>query len=98
MNLNPGVVNVLVDFVLKINNNKLTKAYVEKIASQWAKSKIDTVEDAMNISLKEYKNKKHYASKKTIKNEEKPDWFDKSIEEKQASDEELKEIEKFLNV
>lgn len=95
MNLNPGVVNVLIDFVLKINNNKLTKAYVEKIASQWAKSKIETVEDAMEISLKEYKLRK--AKTKTVIKEEKPDWFDKEFETKKTSEDELKELEELYD-
>ena len=96
MNLNPGVVNVLVDFILKINNNKLTKSYVDKIASQWAKSKIETVEDAMNLASVEYKNKKQYTKKKTTS--VKPDWFDKTIDESVASKEELEELEKILDI
>ena len=97
MNLNPGVVNVLIDFVLKINNNKLTKAYIDKIASQWAKSKINTVEDAMEISLKEYKGKKR-AVKSTTKIETKPDWFDKMIDTNEATKEEMDEIDKILDI
>ena len=94
MNLNPGVVNVLIDFTLKINNNKLTKAYIEAIASQWAKSKIETVEDAMAIASKEYKLKQK--SKPKIK-EEKPEWFDKEFETVKTSEEELQEIEDLYN-
>lgn len=95
MNLNPGVVNVLVDFVLKINNNKLTKNFIEKIASQWAKSKIETVEDAMKIAEAEYKTKKQ--TKKIKKElEEKPAWFDKDIEQEQVTDQEKKELEKIF--
>ena len=91
MNLNPGVVNVLVDFVLKINHNKLTKNYIEGIASQWAKSKIETVEDAMKIAEEKYKLRKKCRTKQT-KIEEKPEWFDKEIETKQTSKEQLKEL------
>lgn len=94
MNLNPGVVNVLVDFVLKINNNKLTKNFIEKIASQWAKSKIETVEDAMKIAEAEYKTKKQV--KKVTKVEEKPTWFDKDIEQEQITDQEKQELEKIF--
>lgn len=94
MNLNAGVVNVLVDYVLKINNNKLSKNFVDAIASQWAKSKIETVEEAMKIAEKEYKNKKK--SKKDIK-EEKPIWFNQNIEENTASEEEIKEMEKMFS-
>ena len=93
MNLNPGVVNVLVDFVLKINNNKLTKNYIDKIASQWAKSKIETVEDAISLAQKEYSNRKPKTKKET-----KPEWFDKTFEKNIATEEEQKEIEEMLNV
>lgn len=98
MNLNPGVVNVLIDFVLKINNNKLTKNFIEGIASQWAKSKIETVEDAMKIAETEYKRKKQFTNTKKEKKklEEKPEWFDKEIKQTKASDEEIKELEELL--
>ena len=97
MNLNPGVVNVLVDFTLKINNNKLTKSYIEKIASQWAKSKIETVEDAMNIASTEYKTRSNY-TKKVSSKETKPEWFDKEFREESVTQDELKEIEDILSV
>lgn len=88
MNLNAGVVNVLIDYVLKINNNKLNKNFVDAIASQWAKSKIETVEDAMNIAEKEYKKNKKITT---------PEWFDKSISESKASEEDKNEIEELLS-
>ena len=88
INLNPGVVNVLIDYVLKINNNKLNKNYIDAIASQWAKSKIETVEEAMNIAEKEYKKNKKI---------EKPDWFDKQIEKKEVNDVELNDLEELLS-
>ena len=97
MNLNPGVVNVLVDFTLKINNNKLTKAYIEKIASQWAKSKIETVEDAMKLASTEYKTRSNY-TKKAVSKETKPEWFDKEFKEEEISQDELKEIEDILSI
>jgi len=96
MNLNAGVVNVLVDYVLKINNNKLTKNFVDAIASQWAKSKIETVEEAMDLAEKEYKSKKNIV-KKDKKLENKPDWFDKEITEVKASDEDIEELEQILS-
>lgn len=95
MNLNPGVTNVLIDYVLRINNNKLIKNFVEVIASQWVKSKISTVEEAMMLAEKEYKNKKTYV-KQIKKMEEKPIWFDQSINEEMASLEEQKELERML--
>ena len=100
MNLKPGVVNVLIDYVLKINNNKLTRSFIEVIASQWARSKVETVEAAMNLAEKENKNRKNYSEKKQVNNkvlEEKPSWFGKKIEKQQATKEELEEIEELLS-
>lgn len=92
LNLKPGVVNVLVDYVLKINNNKLIKSFVEVIAAQWSKSGIETVEDAMNIAESEYKKKKNIQQKKVVKTET-PDWFNKDIKEDIATEEEIKKLE-----
>ena len=100
MNLKPGVVNVLIDYVLKINNNKLTRSFIEVIASQWARSKVETVEAAMNLAGKENQNRKTYAEKKQQKNtfiEEKPLWFEQNIEKNTASKEEIEEMQKMLS-
>ncbi|MDO4962725.1 MAG: DnaD domain protein [bacterium] len=95
LNLKPGVVNVLVDYVLKINNNKLVKNFVEVIASQWSKSNIETVEDAMNIAEEEYKKKRKVKEKaKTIPKN--PDWFNKDIKENTATLDEIKELEEYM--
>lgn len=97
LNLKPGVVNVLVDYVLKINNNKLIKSFVEVIASQWSKSGIETVEDAMNIAEEEYKKRKNSTSVKSVKKTVKtPEWFNKDINENTATDDEIKELEEYL--
>jgi len=94
LNLNPGVVNVLIDYVLKINNNKLTRAFIDTIAGQWKRSKIETVEDAMNLAFKEHKSKKRtiVTSKKI---EEKPVWFDQEITASKDF-EKQKELEELL--
>ncbi|MBP3445514.1 MAG: DnaD domain protein [Bacilli bacterium] len=96
MNLKPGVVNVLLDYVLKINNNKLIKNFIEVIAEQWSRSKIETVEDAMALAEKEYKKSKKIKTKTKIV-EEKPEWFNKEIKNEQASKEEVEEINKLLS-
>lgn len=95
LELKPGVVNVLIDYVLKVNNNRLVKSYVDTIASQWSRSNIETVEDAMSFAEAEYKrmHKSKPKNNKTIKKEEKPDWFNQSIEENTASLEEIKALE-----
>src|SRR5574344_1199519 len=37
LSMPPAVINVLIDYILRINDNKLNKAYVETIAGQWTR-------------------------------------------------------------
>lgn len=97
LKLNPAVVNVLIDYCLKTNNNKLIKQYVETIAGQWKRSGIETASEAMNIAEKEHKKKyKNYSNKKI--NKVIPSWFNEKIESSDSNinDEEFKNfIEEF---
>lgn len=98
--LSPGVVNVLIDYVLKINDNKLNKNFVETIAGQWKRLNIKTVEDAMKQAEKEHKGYKSKATTytpKTISNEKVPEWFDKKIDVKEASAEEEEAMKAILS-
>lgn len=97
LDLKPGVVNVLIDYVLKINDNKLIKSFVEVIASQWSKSGIETVEEAMKLAETEYKKRKKISNKSSKKVSVKPSWFNKNIEEETASEEEIKKLEERLS-
>ncbi len=92
--LNPGVVNVLIDYVLKINNSKLTKSFVETIAGQWKRLNVKTVDEAIHIAQKEHKK---FNKVKTVKVKEEatiPSWFDQKIEKDitEAEQEELDEL------
>ena len=103
--LNPGVVNVLISYVLKINNEQLKKSYVETIAGQWKRLNIETVEEAMKITEKEHKKlKKMVQSTNKDKPNHKsstekavPVWFNKEQDIKETSDEEVEELDKILN-
>lgn len=95
-NLNPGVVNVLIDYVLRINNNKLTRSFVTSISSQWVRNNVKTVEEAMILAEKEHKSKNTTAVKTVKHIEKKPNWFDKNIEESLVSEEEQLEFEQRL--
>ncbi len=95
LNMKPGVMNVLLDYVLKINDNKLNRSFVESIAGQWMRSNVQTVEEAMMLAEKEYQKRNRLVTKK--KNViVKPDWFDKTIEKQEASIDEQKEMEELL--
>ena len=74
-NLPPGVVNVLLDYVLRTNNNKLSRSLVETIAGQWVRLKVETVPRAMEIAEMEYKKYQRRPQKMKTKVEE-PSWFD----------------------
>lgn len=97
LELQPGVVNVLIDYVLKINNNKLNKSFIDSIASQWKKSNIETVEQAMTIAEEEYhKRNIKKVNVKEVKETIEPTWFKKDIQQQTATEEEIKAFEALL--
>lgn len=96
--LYPGVVNVLIDYVLKINNQKLNKTYIDTIAGHWKRLGIETVEDAMNLCEKEHSKMKNKITKddKKIPTSVTPEWFDKELKKENMSDDEAQEIKDLL--
>lgn len=95
LDLKPAVVNVLIDYVLKKNNNKLTTGFVETIAGQWKRQNIETAADAMAFAEEEHKKSKKVSTKK-IEEKKKPEWFDQKIEKKDISDEEAKKMQEMM--
>nr|WP_295969921.1 DnaD domain protein [uncultured Bacillus sp.] len=84
--LNPGVVNVLIDMVMRLSDMKLNKSYVEKIAGHWARKKIKTVKEAMELAKAEHRknierepgkkvSSSNYYKKNPVRTELLPDWF-----------------------
>ena len=96
--LSPGVINVLIDYVMRINNKKLNRDLIETIAGQWKRLNIETVKEAMEICRKEH-NKIKKTVPKTNKKElnELPEWFDKDINSNKENLEELEELLKDFN-
>ncbi|PAV30413.1 chromosome replication initiation protein [Virgibacillus profundi] len=74
------VMNVLIHYVLLQSNMKLSKAYLEKIASHWSRTNLKTAKEAMVFAKKE---KERYQKGATTKpnyrntgtKEIVPDWF-----------------------
>ena len=93
--LNPGVVNVLVDYVLKTNNNNLSRSLAETIAGQWKRNNVLTVEEAINLARKEHKkySKNTQKSSKVIST---PEWFDKDIQKVETDDISRSDMESLL--
>ncbi|MBU5212524.1 replication initiation and membrane attachment family protein [Heyndrickxia oleronia] len=81
--LPPGVVNVLIHYVMLKTDMKLTKNYIEKIASHWARKKVKTVKEAMDLAKNEHRQYQQWAKnkdqktqrKQPIRKEKLPDWF-----------------------
>lgn len=99
--LAPGVVNVLISYVLKVNNEQLSKNYVETLAGQWKRLNIETVEDAMRLTEKKHKELKKATNKekvvtKKVKEEKLPAWFNKEQEINETTKEEQEELDKIL--
>ena len=104
--LSAGVVNVLISYALKVNNQKLNRSYLETIAGQWKRLNIETVEEAMKLTEKEYKKMKKLATtksksktvvKKNTKEDILPDWFDKDLSTDNNSEEESLELNKIID-
>jgi replication initiation and membrane attachment protein len=86
----PGVINVLIHFVMLRTDMKFTKGYVEKLAGHWARKQVKTVKEAMELAKKEHntyvgwgdgKKSGKSAKQKPIRTEVLPDWFDDNSKE-----------------
>ncbi len=99
LELKPSVINVLIDYVLKSNDNKLTQGYVETIAGQWKRLNIETADKAMRTAEKEHKKNKTkvFATKVSPKKEDKtPIWFNETQKVSEISEDDKKELETML--
>jgi len=61
-----GVVNVMIDYVLKISDGRLPKALIEKIAGEWQRKNIDSTEKAMKQVEKVFEAQKKRETEKKI--------------------------------
>lgn len=94
--LKPGVVNVLIDYILNVNDKKLTRSLVETLAGEWQRLGIETVEEAMSRAEKEHKKRNKKVTRTEVKDMKTPDWFDKDITKDKVSDDEVNQLEEIL--
>lgn len=90
----PAVVNVLLDYVLRKNNNKLATNYIETIAGQWKRAGLKNASEAMDFAEKE--NKKFTKKLDTVKASKEPVWFNKTEKAEEMSDADKQELENLL--
>lgn len=109
--LQPGVVNVLIDFSMRNTQNQFQPTYIEKVAASWSTQNLQTVADAMALAKKNAQAKEkaktktasRTAPRKTGKNtrtEVVPEWDNDapnlSAEEQEAELARIKELMKDL--
>jgi replication initiation and membrane attachment protein len=90
--LKPDVVNVLIDYVLRKNNNRLGRSFTESVAATWIRNGIDTCEKAIDFTLAEQKETKK-KSKGNLRYDAKPESFEKDKVATPLTEEEKKEME-----
>ena len=101
LQFNPAVCNVLIDYILKTQDNMLVKNFVEAVASEWKKANLETAKEAMIYAEKVHKKmlkiKENRSNKpKLEKKEIIPEWFNES-QTKESMDEKTKnELEGFF--
>ena len=66
-----GVINVIIDFVLSMNKNVLSRAYAEKVAASFNRENIETTIDAMNYCNEVINKNSGNKNARKVKNEEK---------------------------
>ncbi len=97
LKLNPAVCNVLIDYILKTQNNRLVKSYIEVIAAEWKRAGLETAKEAMEYAEKSHKKLHKKAVVKENKKEEIiPEWFNKKQEKEEIKKEVKEEFEEFL--
>ncbi|HSI67144.1 MAG TPA: DnaD domain protein, partial [Planococcus sp. (in: firmicutes)] len=98
--MEPQVVNVLLQYVLLRTDMKLTKAYVEKIASHWLRKNVNTAKEAMELARIEHAQYMKWKTegpapsssssfgsrKKPVREEQLPEWFYKKDEQAKKTD------------
>lgn len=108
--LHPGVINVLIYYVMLKSDMKLSKNYVLKIAAHWSRKRIRTVAEAIELAKKDHKQYQQWAEskessnfgKKPIRKEMLPDWLkdknkDPGGSESHGNDEDAKdELDRLL--
>ncbi len=96
LKLNPAVCNVLIDYVLRTQNNRLVQGFVETLAGEWKRANIETAKEAIEYAEKSHKRLKDVKTKTTKKEEPLPVWFNEKKDKVNMNSKDKKEFEEFL--
>lgn len=93
-----GVINVLIDYALRVNDGKLNQKYLETIAADWSRKGIKTVTDAMSVAEKGHKKViKSVQDAKPKREVKAPAWMFEENKSEKLSNEELSELENMFS-
>lgn len=96
LKLNPAVCNVLIDYVLRTQNNRLVQGFVETLAGEWKRANIETAKEAIEYAEKSHKRLKDVKTKTAKKEEPLPVWFNEKKDKVNMNSKDKKEFEEFL--
>ena len=92
MKLSCSVVNVLIEYVLKTYDMKLSRSVTEKIAASWVRLRIDSVEDALTL-IQSQSIKKKQSKEKPL-----PEWYQQEqVEVSDTSEDKAELLRKIRN-
>lgn len=96
--LPPGVINVLVDYALRMSDGKLNQKYLETIATDWSRKGVKTVTEAMEVAMKKHnKNVKSVSTSSKKQIEVKlPSWMGVEQQREELPTEEKQDLEEFF--
>lgn len=93
MNFSNEVINVMIEYILKISDNRLNPKFVDMVAGEWARDGISTKEQAIMETKKQLPGSSHKRVKITT-----PEWYDNKASQQnnssKASKESIDEIQK----
>ena len=90
------VINVLIEYVLKKSNQKLIRGFVEKVAGEWIRLKIDSKEKALAYVADHSEEKA--LKKKNAASRSLPDWYVNPLQDELSHDEvDMDEFNHYLN-
>jgi len=102
----PGVMNALIQYVMLKSNMKLSKSFMDKIAAQWARKKVKTAKDGIELAKSERDQSKEwakskstapsYGNRKTGRQEKLPSWFTEKEEKPETIDQSFEEEKRKL--
>ena len=92
MNFPTEVINVLIEYVLSISQNRLIKSFVESVAGEWARDGVDTREKAFEAT------KKKLGTPRQTSKKQMPSYYKKLNEQKdeKPTEDQLGQLEEMM--